>query len=95
MGLLLILDYVQTHFDSDIAIATAERIERSCENLAENPGLGHRREDITSDDSIRFWPVGPSLIAYQIREEGIVVLFIERGDRDWKQVLSSKPRGIS
>ena len=55
--------------------------------LADNTGLGHRREDLTGDEFIRFWPVGPSLLAYQSTDDGIVVLFIERADRDWKRLL--------
>ncbi len=51
--------------------------------------LGHIRDDITSDESIRFWPVGPSLLAYQLTVDGIAVLFIERADRDWKEFFES------
>lgn len=86
-GLSSIASYVSHRFDVDVAIATVEKIDSACQILAENPALGHRREDITSDESIKFWPVGPSLLAYQSTDDGIVVLLIERADKDWKQLL--------
>jgi plasmid stabilization system protein ParE len=86
-GLSAIAIYVCNRFDADVAIATVEKIEKACQTLAENPGLGHLREDLTSDEVIRFWPVGPSLLAYRPTEDGIVVLFIERGNKDWKRLL--------
>jgi plasmid stabilization system protein ParE len=36
------------------------------ESLAGNPGLGHKREDLTSLP-VLFWPVGSYLITYRIR----------------------------
>ena len=86
-GLSSIVEYVVERFDSDVAVATVGKIEAACRRLAETPGIGHVREDLTSDKSIRFWPVGPSLLAYQATDDGIVVLFIERGDKDWKRIL--------
>jgi plasmid stabilization system protein ParE len=86
-GLSAIASYLCIRFDTDVAIATVDKTEKACQKLAHNPGLGHRREDITSDDSVRFWPVGPGLLAYQPTEDGIVVLFIERGDKDWKRLF--------
>lgn len=86
-GLSEIASYVYNRFDIDVAVATVEKIERACQMLAGNPGLGHRREELTRDEFIRFWPVGPSLLAYHPTDDGIVVLFIERADRDWKRLL--------
>jgi hypothetical protein len=36
---------------------------------------------------VRFWTVGPALIAYRVMREDIQVLFIERGETDWESVL--------
>ena len=33
-------------------------------SLAKNPGQGHRREDLTSDETLLFWPVFSFLIVY-------------------------------
>lgn len=51
--------------------------------LALQPQLGHRRDDLCRDDRIRFWTVGPTLIAYRQAKGGVEVLFIERAELDW------------
>ena len=40
------------------------------EELAQTPGMGHRRVDLTSF-AILFWPVGAYLILYRVRDEWI------------------------
>jgi len=35
----------------------------ACQKIAENPGIGHRRRDLT-DKPVLFWPVGSYLIIY-------------------------------
>lgn len=84
-GLSEIAIYVCNRFDVEVAVATVEKIESACQMLAENPGLGHRREDLTGEEFIR--PVGPGLLAYHPVDDGIVVLFIERADKDWKRLF--------
>lgn len=49
--------------------AAADRLEadiyKACDLLAENPGLGHARPDLT-DEPVLFWPVrGQYLVIYQ------------------------------
>jgi plasmid stabilization system protein ParE len=48
------------------------------------------RADLTKDPRIRFWAVGPSLIAYRSVADAVEILFVERGDRDWRRLL--RPR---
>lgn len=86
-GLAQILLYVEHQFDFATALQVLQKIEIACEKLALNPGLGHSRPDITSKESIRFWPVGPSLIAYRKSGSTIEVLFIERGSRNWAEMF--------
>ena len=58
------------------------------ELLAGNPGAGHRRDDLTDDSRIRFWSVGPTLIAYRAASsDAIEILTAERGERDWERFL--------
>ena len=57
------------------------------ERLAELPLTGHRRDDLTEDESVRFANIGPTLIAYRHQRSPIEVLFIERGEMDWEQLL--------
>lgn len=36
----------------------------ACQRIAQNPGIGHRREDLT-DKPVLFWPVRSYLIIYR------------------------------
>jgi len=39
----------------------------ACQRIANNPGIGHSREDLT-DKPVLFWPVGSYLIIYAVRK---------------------------
>jgi hypothetical protein len=39
---------------------------------------------------VRFWAVGPTLIAYRVRRDEVQVLFIERGETDWEGILRKR-----
>lgn len=88
-GLLRIAGHVQDLFGPELAHEVVDGIERALERLAENPSIGHRREDLTKDPRILFWTFGPSLIAYRTSPESIEILFIERGSADWETMLES------
>ena len=61
------------------------------ELLAANPGVGHRRDDLTNDDRVRFWSVGPTLIAFRAESrDALEVLMVERGDKDWERILEGE-----
>ena len=51
------------------------------EALARNPGMGHRREDLTAYP-VLFWPVGAYLILYRVQEEFIEIVAVTQGARD-------------
>jgi plasmid stabilization system protein ParE len=86
-GLLGIVLYVEGRFGAQVTERVLESIEAALERLAANPGIGHRREDLTLNESVRFWSVGPTLIAYRSEHSPIEVLFIERGEVDWERLL--------
>ena len=65
IGLFGILDHVAHTFGERVASAVLDRLEHAFAMLAEHPGLGHTRADMTADERIRFWSVGPTLIAYR------------------------------
>jgi len=59
-----------------------ERIFDACENLADQPGMGHRRPDITAKE-VRFWNVrGRFLIVYRDTSRPIQIIRIFRAGRD-------------
>ena len=42
-----------------------DQIEAAMVLLASSPGMGHRREDLTDDEQLRFWTVGNYLVIYR------------------------------
>ena len=45
------------------------------------PGMGHRREDLTSYP-VLFWPVGAYLIIYRAERQPIEIVAVTQGSRD-------------
>jgi len=59
------------------------------EMLAQTPGLGHKREDLTSLP-ILFWTVGAYAILYRTRDECVDIVAITHGARDIPRFLSGR-----
>ena len=57
--------------------------------LAQTPGMGHKREDITTY-SILFWPVGAYLILYRVLSERIEIVAVTQGARDIPSFLRQR-----
>ena len=53
----------------------------ACKLLAENPAIGHLREDLT-DQPVLFWPVGSYLIIYDPRADPLAIVRVVHGARD-------------
>jgi plasmid stabilization system protein ParE len=51
------------------------------EALAQTPGMGHRREDLT-DLPVHFWPVGNYLVIYRAGRSPIEIIAVTQGSRD-------------
>lgn len=66
-----------------------DKLEAAFEMLSENPGIGHRREDLTEQDQVKFWTVGPTLVAYRCVPDVVEVLLVARGGRDWERLLET------
>jgi plasmid stabilization system protein ParE len=86
-GLAEILEYVSREFGTDAAEAVLDRLVAAFELIAGQPGIGHAREDLTENGTVRFWSVPPTLIAYRAHADFVEVLIVERGERDWIQLL--------
>lgn len=86
-GFARIVSYVESRFGPATTDDVLRRFESSFLRLAEFPRAGHLREDLTDDPAIRFWSVPPGLIAYRADRAPIEVLFIERGEIDWRWLL--------
>ncbi len=87
-GFLRIVLRVVDGFGLGVANKVVDDLEKAFERLGANPGIGHRREDITRDERVLFWSVGPTLIAYRAHPEWVEILFVERGDLDWERMLT-------
>jgi antitoxin ParD1/3/4/toxin ParE1/3/4 len=53
----------------------------ACQRLAENPRIGHVREDLT-DHPVLFWPVGSYLIIYDPERKPLAIVRVIHGARD-------------
>ncbi len=60
-----------------------DRIDTACKMLAKNPQGGPCREDLAR--GLRFYPVGNYLIFYTVGEDGIIVVRVLHGARDYPQ----------
>ena len=56
------------------------QILEACQKIANNPGIGHSREDLT-DKPVLFWPVGSYLIIYTARTP-VEIVRVLHGARD-------------
>ena len=64
-----------------------ERVFDACEKLGRQPGMGHRRPDITPAD-VRFWNIkGRFLVVYSDTNHPIEILRIFRAGRDVEAAL--------
>jgi plasmid stabilization system protein ParE len=57
--------------------------------LAQAPGMGHKREDLTSFP-VLFWPAGAYLIVYRVQGEGIQIVAVTQGARDIPSFLRER-----
>lgn len=86
-GLHRIADYVEHNFGSLVAERVVVELAAGFRRIALNASIGHRREDLTDDERVRFWSVGPSLIAYRDRGAWTEILFVEPASRDWEFLI--------
>ena len=77
----------EERFGPEVADKVVEAIETAFERLTSNPAIGHSREDLTQDERIRFWSVGPTLLAYRTQPKWVEIVFVERGEMDWERML--------
>jgi plasmid stabilization system protein ParE len=61
------------------------------EALGQMPGMGHRREDLTSFP-VLFWPVGAYLIIYRAERRPIEIVAVTQGSRDIPAFLNRRIR---
>lgn len=75
--------------NADAADLWMERFVGAFRLLAENPGIGHVRADLTARPC-RFWPVDNYLIIYRVRPNEVEIVAVTHGGRDIPRLLSGR-----
>jgi plasmid stabilization system protein ParE len=70
----------------DAALKVLDALEESFELLAENPAIGHTREDLTARP-VKFWSVYSYLVVYDPTSAPLAVLAILHAARDVEKLL--------
>jgi plasmid stabilization system protein ParE len=65
----------------DAADRWIEKLFDAFEALGRAPGMGHRREDLTSYP-VLFWPVGAYLVIYRAEHSPVEIVAVTQGSRD-------------
>ena len=66
------------------AARLTDRFEAECRRLARDPGIGQPRPDLAA--GLRFFPVGNYLFFYRASGEGIQVIRVFHGARDYRSI---------
>jgi plasmid stabilization system protein ParE len=85
-----IWEYISTD-NLDAADRWIGKLFDAFEALAQTPGLGHGREDLTPYP-VLFWPVGAYLIIYRADRRPIEIVAVTQGSRDIPAFLSRRIR---
>lgn len=92
LDLLEIADYLST-VDEWAAETVIEDLEVAMRWLAEHPGVGHARGDLTEAPDLRFWPVHWFLVVYRVLSRPLEVVRIVHASRDLRHELGDPPPG--
>jgi len=82
--LLEILEYIARD-KPGAALRHVERLEESCRTLAKNSQLGTVRDDLLPN--LRDWPVGKYVIFFRPADDGIEVVRVVHGARDYGKLF--------
>lgn len=83
--LLEILDYLADESES-AAVRVRDAIYGAIRKLAESPGIGHTRKDLT-ERPLKFWNVYSYLVVYDPHSRPLTIVAVLHGARDVKALL--------
>jgi plasmid stabilization system protein ParE len=75
----------------DSADRWIEKLFEAMEAIGQTPGMGHRREDLTSHP-VLFWPVGSYLVVYRADRRPVEIVAVTQGSRDIPAFLRRRLR---
>ncbi|HXN22373.1 MAG TPA: type II toxin-antitoxin system RelE/ParE family toxin [Candidatus Dormibacteraeota bacterium] len=81
--------YIKEQTSLTIADRVESAIREKLAFLAETPGAGHSRKDLTDED-VKFFPVYSYLIVYRTQTKPLQVAAILHGRRDVEQILKGR-----
>lgn len=84
-----ILDYFG-EIDPDTALDFVTRLQLMCDQLAEMPGMGRKRDDIAK--GLRSFPVEKCIIFYRLAKDDIEIVRVLHGSRNIEKIFSEKKR---
>ena len=76
--------------DLDAADRVLDEIAAAFARLAQMPGLGHTRKDLTTRP-VLFWPVYSYLIVCRSDRKPLQIIAIVHGARDVSRILGNRP----
>ncbi len=88
LQLLEILDYLADESES-VTIRIRDAIYDAVGKLAERPGIGHTREDLT-DRPVKFWNVYSYLLVYDPESRPLTIIAVLHGARDVAELLKHR-----
>jgi plasmid stabilization system protein ParE len=83
--LLEILDHLADESES-AAVRVRDAVYDAVGKLAESPGIGHTREDLTSRP-LKFWSVYSYLVVYDPESRPLTIIAVLHGARDVEKLL--------
>ena len=86
IDLIEIWEYIAQD-DFDAADRWIAKLREAFELLAQNPAIGHRRQDLT-DKSLLFWPVGAYL--YRMINQHVEIVAVTQGARNIPAFIGSR-----
>jgi plasmid stabilization system protein ParE len=85
-----IRDYILQEGGFRAARYVVSALVTSFRALVRTPGQGHKREDLTDREELRFWPVFSYLVVYRTDKKFLTIVAIIHGKRDIKSVLTER-----
>jgi len=82
--------YLAEKASEEVAERTIEKIVQGFAKLADDPGIGHRRKDLTRLP-LHFFFVEPYLVVYQRDHSPLAIHAVLHGARDVRKILRKRP----
>jgi toxin ParE1/3/4 len=87
--LTAIVTYLSEEASPETALRVEDKLFALFEFLAQNPGIGHRRSDITPRNA-RFHPLRPYMVVYEPTTSPILIHAVLHTARDISAILKSR-----